>query len=285
MVLKWRVAALAVGKVLLVLATIVGAVQLFRLLLLPNIQSVFHLDEAATSVVRRIGILLVVLLAYWAAIRLIEKRAIVELRFAPGGIVLGALAGAALISLTTLSLFAAGIYEVTAARGLHSGLLGAAGLIVVAAMLEEVGFRGVLFRMLENTWGTLPALCVESLLFAAQHLANVEGAGLVASLTTMIAVTLIGAFWTLVFVHTRNLWIVGANHAGWNFAILLTGLPLSGLEDWRGLAPFESRYNGPDWITGGAFGPETSALSIGVLVVCLAVLFHEARKRRRTIEV
>jgi membrane protease YdiL (CAAX protease family) len=283
--LKGRVAALAVGKILLVLATIVGVVQLFRLLLLPNIQSVFHLDEAATSVVRRIGILLVVLLAYWAAIRLIEKRAIVELRFAPSGIVLGALAGAALISLTTLSLFAAGIYEVTAARGLHNGLLDAAGLILVAAMLEEVGFRGVLFRMLENTWGTLPALCVESLLFAAQHLANVEGAGLVASLTTMIAVTLTGAFWTLVFVHTRNLWIVGANHAAWNFAILLTGLPLSGLEDWRGLAPFESRYNGPDWITGGAFGPETSALSIGVLVVCLAVLFHEARKRKRTIEV
>lgn len=285
MVLKWRVAALVVGKTLLVLATIVGAVQLFRLLLLPNIQSVFHLDEAATSVVRRIGILLVVLLTYWAAIRLIEKRAIVELRFAPSGIVLGALAGAALISLTTLSLFAAGIYEVTAVRGLHNGLLGVAGLILVAAMLEEVGFRGVLFRMLENTWGTLPALCVESLLFAAQHLANVEGASLVASLTTMIAATLTGAFWTLVFVHTRNLWIVGANHAAWNFAIILTGLPLSGLEDWRGLAPFESRYNGPDWITGGAFGPETSALAIGVLVVCLPVLFHQARKRKRTIEV
>ena len=282
---KWRIAALAIGKLLLVLAAIVVAMHSFRLLLLPQIQSVFHLDDVATSAVRRTGILLVVILAYWAVVRLIEKRAIVELRLAPLGVVLGALSGAALISITTLSLFAAGIYEVTAVRGLQSGLLDAAGLILVAAMLEEVAFRGVLFRMLENTWGTIPALWLSSLLFGLQHLANVEGANLVASVTTGLSVMLIGAFWALIFVHTRNLWIVGANHAAWNFAIMLTGLPLSGLEDWRKLAPFESRYNGPDWLTGGAFGPETSALTISLMIVCLAVLFRAARKRKRTIEV
>lgn len=280
---KWRVAALAIGKMLLVLATFIGAVQAFRLLLLPEIQSAFDLDATSTSAVRRAGILMVAVLAYWAANRLIEKRAIVELRFAPTGIVLGALSGAALISVTTLSLFAAGIYEVTAVRGPQSGLIGVAGLILVAAMLEEIAYRGVLFRMLESVWGTWPALWLQSLIFGLHHLANVDGADLVATLTTAIAGTLIGAFWTLVFVHTRNLWIVGANHAAWNFAIVLTGLPLSGLEDWRGLAPFESRYNGPDWLTGGAFGPETSALTIGVIAVCLAVLIYEARKRKRTI--
>jgi uncharacterized protein len=270
---------------LFVLATIIGAMQSFRLLLLPQIQSAFDLGEVDTSAVRRVGILLVVILAYWAVVRLIEKRAIVELRFAPRGIVLGALSGAALISVATLSLFAAGIYEVTAVRGLQSGLLGVASVILIAAILEEVMFRGVLFRMLENIWGTLPALWIQSLLFALPHLGNVEGAGLVASLTTVISVMLTGAFWALVFVHTRNLWIVGVNHAAWNFTIMLTGLPLSGLEDWRGLAPFESHYKGPDWLTGGAFGPETSALTMGLLVICVAVLFHEARKRTRTIEV
>lgn len=282
---KWRIAALATGKLLLVLAAIVVAMHSFRLLLLPQIQSVFHLDDAATSAVRRSGILLVVILAYWAVVRLIEKRAIVELRLAPLGVVLGALSGAALISITTLSLFAAGIYEVTAVRGLQSGLLDAAGLIVIAAMLEEVAFRGVLFRMLEGAWGTGPALWLSSLLFSLQHMANVEGAGLVALLTTFFSATLIGAFWTLVFVLTRNLWVVGANHAVWNYSIMLTGLPLSGLEDWRGVAPFESRYNGPDWLTGGAFGPEDSALTIGLMIACLAVLFREARKRKRIIDV
>jgi uncharacterized protein len=283
--LKLRGAALAIGKMLLVAATIICAVHLFRLLLLPQIQSAFHLDDPSTSAVRRIGILVVAILAYWATNRLIEKRAIVELRFVPRGIVLGAITGAAVISITTLSLFATGIYQVTEVRGLQSGLLGVAGLILVAAMLEEIAFRGVLFRVLENTWGTVPALWLSSLLFALQHMVNVDGANLVDSLTTMTSVTVIGAFWALVYVHTRNLWIVGANHAAWNFAIALTGLPLSGLDDWRKLAPFESRYNGPDWLTGGAFGPENSALTIGVIVVCLAVLIYVARKRGRTIEV
>jgi hypothetical protein len=280
---KWRAAALAVGKMLLVLAAIIGAVQAFRLLLLPQIQSGFQLDEASTSAVRRTGILLAVLLAYWIATRLLERRAIDELRFTPAGIALGALSGAALISVTTLSLFAAGIYEVTAVRGLQSGLLGVAGLILVAAMLEEVAYRGVLFRMLEDTLGTWPALWLQSLVFSLHHLGNVEDADLVATLTTAVSGTLIGAFWTLVFVHTRNLWIVGVHHAAWNFAIVLTGLPLSGLEDWRALAPFESQYNGPDWLTGGAFGPETSVLTIGVSVVCLAALAYEARRRKRII--
>lgn len=282
---KWRVTALAIGKMLLVLAAIIGAMHAFRLLLLPQIQSAFHLDEAGTSAVRRVGILLVVILAYWMVVRLIEKRAIVELRLAPIGVLLGALSGAALISIAMLPLYATGIYEVTAFRGLQSELLGAAGLIVVAAMLEEVAFRGVMFRMLESAWGTVPALWLSSLLFSLQHLGNVEDASLVATLTTLISGVLIGAFWALVFVLTRNLWVVGANHAAWNYSILLTGLPLSGQEDWREIAPFESGYNGPDWLTGGAFGPETSALTMGLIVVCLVVLFHEARKRNRTLEV
>lgn len=281
---KWRVWALAIGKTLLVLAAIIGAMHAFRLLLLPQIQSVFHLDDVAASAVRRSGILLVVIMAYWTVVRLIEKRAIAELRLTPIGALLGAFSGAALISIAMLPFYATGIYEVTAVRGLQSGLLDAAGLIVVAAMLEEVAFRGVLFRMLESARGTVPALWLSSLLFSLQHMDNVEGAGLVALLTTFISATLIGAFWTLVFVLTRNLWVVGANHAAWNYSIMLTGLPLSGLDDWRGLAPFESRYNGPDWLTGGAFGPETSVLTMGLIVVCLVVLFHEARKRKRTFE-
>jgi hypothetical protein len=126
---------------------------------------------------------------------------------------------------------------------------------------------------------------LSSLLFSLQHLGNVEDASLVATLTTLISGVLIGAFWALVFVLTRNLWVVGANHAAWNYSIMLTGLPLSGLENWREIAPLESGYNGPDWLTGGAFGPEDSALTIGLMIVCLVVLFHEARKRKRTLEV
>jgi uncharacterized protein len=279
---NWGVAAQAVVRLVLAFAGILASVQLFRLLLLPEIQSAFQLDESATSLLRRSGILLFALGAYWAYVRLVEKRAVDELRVAPSGMALGAVSGALLISITTLSLFALGTYEVTTVRGLQGGLLSVAGVILVAAVLEEVAFRGVLFRILESAAGTVPALWLQALLFAVQHLANVEGADLAQTVTTVVSVTLIGAFWALVFVYSRNLWVVGANHAAWNFAIFLTGLPLSGIEDWRALAPFESRYNGPPWLTGGMFGPENSIITIVVITLSMVVLYYLAKRQFHT---
>jgi membrane protease YdiL (CAAX protease family) len=282
---SWRVVVQVGVRLVLAFAAILGAVELFRLLLLPEIQSAFLLDDSATSLLRRAGILLFALAAYWAYVRLIEKRRVDELRFVPAGIALGAVSGALLISITTLSLFALGIYEVTTVRGLQSGLLGVAGLIFVAAVLEEVVFRGVLFRILETAAGTVHALWLQALIFAVVHLANVEGASLAETVTTLVAGTLIGALWTMVFVYSRNLWVASANHAAWNFAIILTGLPLSGIEEWRALAPFESRYNGPVWLTGGMFGPEDSIVTIAVGTLSLAVLFYLAKRQFRAAEV
>lgn len=277
-----RVAATAIGKLLLLSAAIIGSVQVFRLLLLPEIQSAFQLGDTLTSAVRRAGILLCAVLAYWGIVRLTEKRAVDELRVVPGAIALGAMTGAALISIATLSLFATGIYQVTGMRGFQAELASVAGLIFVAAVLEEITYRCVLFRLLEEAWGTVPALWLQSLIFSVMHLANIEGADPVAAVTTVISGTLIGAYWTLVFVHSRNLWVVGANHAAWNFSIILTGLPLSGLEDWRSLAPVESRYNGPDWLTGGVFGPEDSIITIGVMSITIVLLIAAAHKSNRT---
>ena len=54
---------------------------------------------------------------------------------------------------------------------------------------------------------------------------------------------------------TRNLWTCVVHHAAWNFTILLSGVPLSGIDDWRALTPLHSRLAGPDWLTGGTLPP------------------------------
>ena len=97
--------------------------------------------------------------------------------------------------------------------------------------------------------------------------------------TMLIAVTLAGLLWAAVFVLTRNLWAAAANHAAWNFTILLAGVPLSGIEDWRKLAPLESRFAGPDWLTGGMFGPESSLLVVASTTVAVVLLLRAARRR------
>lgn len=279
-----RLAIKVLLKLLLAFAALIGAVQFFRFLFLPGLQSIFHPGDSVTSLLRRTGIFLFAVLAYWAYVRFFEKRRASELRPAPLAIVLGATSGSLLIAISMLLLFAFGVYETTAYQGMQSGLLGVAGLILIAAFLEEIAYRCILFRILENAWGTIPALCLQSLIFALGHLGNIEGRTSMQEVVTMIvSVTLIGSIWTMVFVHSRNLWVTTANHAAWNFTILLTGLPLSGVEDWRRVAPLFSEYRGPAWLTGGVFGPETSIVTIVIAAVTLAAMLYWAKEKKRLI--
>lgn len=272
----------ALLRLLIAFALLVGLVQLFRLGLLPVLQAEFGLDPAGTSLVRRSGIALCALLAYWAYVRWIERRALDELRPAPRMTALAIVAGVAMVALGVLPLYAFGVYAATEYRGFGGALAGIAGVIVVAALMEEIVYRGLLFRILEQACGTLPALWLQSLLFALMHIANVEGeADPVAQATTVLSVVLLGALWTLLFVHSRNLWVVAAHHAAWNYTILLTGLPLSGLGDWREAAPLASVAQGPDWLTGGAFGPENAILTMLLVAAAVAVLLRLARRRGR----
>lgn len=274
-----RVYAQPFMRILLALIAVIGAVAVFRTFVVPEVQDAFRITETEASFLRRGGILLVALAAYWLYVGLIERRAATEIRPTPVGILLGLVSGAALISITTLSLFATGTYELVSVPGASTALFGVAAVILVAAMLEEIVFRGILFRILEGAWGTVPALWLQSLIFAVVHLSNIEGADALTAVTMVTCGTLIGALWTMIFVHTRNLWIVGTHHAAWNFSILLTGLPLSGLNDWRADAPFQSRYSGPDWLTGGIFGPEDSVITLIVVAIALSALLYSARRQ------
>lgn len=269
---------------LMAFAIFLAAVHGFRLFLLPVFQHVFHFGDAATSLVRRVGIFVIAVMAYWSYVRFVEKRRVLELRLKPLGIAIGGVSGAGLILLSMLVLFASGVYATTAWRGLHESLWGIAGVIMIAATLEEIVFRGILFRILETGWGTIPALWVQSLIFALMHIDNVAGRASTAEVvTTMVSCVLTGARWTLVFVHTRNLWVAAVNHAAWNFTILLSGLPLSGLEDWRAQVPFAGAYHGPTWLTGGIFGPENSVLTLTLLAASVAGMLHWAMTRNRLI--
>jgi membrane protease YdiL (CAAX protease family) len=216
---------------------------------------------------------------YWAFVHWHEKREATELHLRPIQLLLGGVSGAALVALPMAVLFALGIYERVLFRGASSALLGVATLIGIAAILEELVYRCLLFRLLERAWGTQLALVVQAVVFALQHLENVAQGGISDAVTTLISVTLVGMLWGAVFVLARNLWVVAANHAAWNFTILLAGLPLSGIEDWRKLAPLESRFAGPDWLTGGMFGPESSLLVMASTTVAVVLLLRAGRRR------
>ena len=273
-----RVTSRTLGSLLLGGISVLGSIFLFRQGLLPLIDTAFRPAPEWLSAIRRAGILAAAIAGYWAYTQWYEKREASELRLRPIRLMLGGASGAVLVAIPIAMLFALGAYELVLFRNSSPALLSAAVLIGIAATLEELIYRCLLFRVLERAWGTGVALAVQSVIFALVHLENVEhgGAGVLA--TMLVSVTLLGLLWAGVFILTRNLWAVAANHAAWNFTILLSGVPLSGIEDWRDLAPLETRYAGPDWLTGGMFGPESSLLVIMSLTVAVVLLLGMARR-------
>lgn len=259
--------ALALGMIALAFGAI-------RFALVPALTGLFGLaaDSLAAAFLRRGGAALGILLAYWAFVTFRERRVATELSPAPRAIGGGILTGGAMIAPTILVLFATGAYQATW-RGWQDALPGDAVVILIAAMLEEVVFRGILFRQLERALGTTAAIVSTALVFAVVHLSNLgDGSGVSAFVTTFVSVAMIGGFWTVLFARTRNLWFVTFHHAAWNFTIVLSGAPLSGLGEWLAAAPLLTVDRGPAWLTGGAFGPENSLLTILIVAAVVAAL-------------
>jgi uncharacterized protein len=174
---------------------------------------------------------------------------------------LGALFGGGLFSIVVLELALAGLYRVV---GVHAtwDLAIAALLLVADAFFEELLFRGVLFRLLEEWSGTWIALVFSALLFGLAHSAN-PGATLISSLAIALEA---GVLLAAAYVVTRNLWLPIGLHFAWNFFEgPIYGTQVSGHVFLTSL--LAAHVSGPPLLTGGSFGPEAG---LAAIVTCLA---------------
>jgi uncharacterized protein len=142
-------------------------------------------------------------------------------------------------------------------------------ILAVAALVEEVAFRGYPFRRLIEAIGPVMATITMSVLFGLLHALNPE-ATLVSVLVTMLA----GVFLSLAWLRTHGLWLPWGLHFAWNASMgVLFGLPVSGITRFSSV--IETRAIGPVWVTGGSYGPEgglVSALAILVGIVFVVLL-------------
>jgi membrane protease YdiL (CAAX protease family) len=200
---------------------------------------------------------------YRLLVRWIERRAVVELSRKPGAALgfLGFANGTLLFCGVISLLWVIGAAQL-AGFGDTTHLVGSFAAAMMAAVGEELLFRGVLFRILEQAAGTLTALLVSALLFGLAHIIN-PNATLFSSLAIAIEA---GLLLGLAFVVTRNLWFPIGIHLAWNFTQGgIFGASVSGFAS-HGLV--KTAFLGPDSLTGGAFGPEASVVS---LALCLAL--------------
>ncbi len=218
------------------------------------------------------------LATYILACRLIERRIPTELaakRALPEagvGVVLGFMLFAAVMAV----LLAAGVYH-PAGWGTTSGLVTGLFFAVLAGIMEEILFRGLLFRLSSKIVGTWGALIFTSGLFGVAHMLN-PGATIRSSVAIALeAGILLGA----AYAATQRLWLPIGLHAGWNFTEgSLFGMTLSGNN--MGVGLLRGSLSGPAVLTGGAFGPEASIVAVMVcLVAALYFLWRIVKLRRR----
>jgi len=127
-------------------------------------------------------------------------------------------------------------------------------VLLAAAAVEELMFRGFPLQVLCEGIGKWPGVLVISGLFGLVHMNN-PNASLLGTVNTVMA----GILLSLAYVRTRSLWLPYAIHAGWNVGVgYILGLPLSGI-DLASL--WTTGVAGSDTILGGAYGPEGGLLT------------------------
>jgi membrane protease YdiL (CAAX protease family) len=216
------------------------------------------------------------LLAYWVLVRWVERRPARELATpAPlRDVAVGVLAGCAYISSVVAVLWLLGAYAVIDTR---SDIQFAGGLLIAgigAGVSEEILFRGVLFRIVEEGLGTWAALLASALVFGFAHINN-PGATVWSSVAIAIEA---GLLLGLVYQVTRSLPTCMALHASWNFTQgNVYGSAVSGMtskNSW--LVP---RVTGPEWLTGGPFGLEASVVAAAIGALAAGLLMTHAMRR------
>lgn len=211
---------------------------------------------------------------YAVFVRVVERRAPAEVALEGAAMELGAglALGLAMVTLIVGVLWFLGCYRVTGVNGSQS-IAYIFSLVGSGIVIEEVVARGLVLRIVEEHFGTVVALVVSSALFGVLHHAN-PGATMFSSMAVAVEGGLmLGAAYML----TRRLWLAVGLHVAWNFAQAgLFGTPVSGFA-FPGV--LRARLEGPEWLTGGAFGLESSVLSFTLaLVVCAAMMTAAAQR-------
>lgn len=144
-------------------------------------------------------------------------------------------------------------------------------LILFSAIGEEVLFRGFPLQRLHETFGPIPAVLATSLVFGWMHSDNLSFTWLAFTNTVLW-----GAVFACAWLKSGDLWLPIGLHTGWNWALPLLGVELSGFT--LEITGHRLVGEGTLW-DGGAYGPEAGILTTLVAPVLLFLLWRAPIRR------
>ena len=152
-------------------------------------------------------------------------------------------------------------------------------MAIASSIIEEIIFRGILFRIIEEKLGTYISLIISALIFGLIHISN-PNSSLMAGLGLSIQA---GLLLGLAYVLTRNLWFPIMIHFAWNFTqSAIYGASVSGSKMSKTL--ITSEITGNELFTGGQFGPEGSIQATIFCLIATIVMLYLSRKKGRILK-
>lgn len=214
---------------------------------------------------------IVLLTAYYFLFRLYDKRKITELstkyllKEMFGGFFFGFLT----ISLSIFILYLLGYYQAISISTAHYSIKFFT-VLLFAALVEDLFHRGLIVRVCENWLGTTPTIVI-AMLVELQHVYNPHS-----NLFSIFLYLIWGFTMGMMFIYTKRIWLPFFFHLGWNFSQPFYGSNLTGLNDMGSI--IQSKFNGPELLTGGVVGIEGSIFTATFLLI-IGIVFYYLAKR------
>jgi membrane protease YdiL (CAAX protease family) len=179
--------------------------------------------------------------------------------------------GIAVVCVLLLSLFGGIAVSVSMQASSWGWLAADAAFFALAAMAEEIAFRGYGFQRFVHAVGPLGA----SLGFAAYY-AIVQSQVPGSNRASMLVSVALGLLLSAAYLRTQALWLSWGLNFGWKASrALLFGLAVSGVNSHSPVV--QGNPMGPFWVTGGGFGLEGSWVTFLILLAALPVVFRVTR--------
>jgi membrane protease YdiL (CAAX protease family) len=208
------------------------------------------------------------LFVYVSLVYLVERRPVSELALPRKGreLGIGVLLGFGLYTTCVLIAMALGLYRIEGFNGWQA-LLPSLWVTPLAPVFEELLFRGVVFRILEEVLGGWLALVLSSVAFGLVHSGN---PGETFAGVAAIAIVF-GPMLAAPYMLTRRLWLGIGLHGAWNFTM---GLIFSGAVSGNGTPNglFKTTFQGSELLTGGNAGMEGSLIAILVATIATVLM-------------
>lgn len=163
-------------------------------------------------------------------------------------------------------------------------LLLAAGFVIQSSV-EEIFFRGWMLSRMTERYGFMVGIFSNAVLFTLMH-AGVGGGEqfILTEFALFFVMTMaFSIFLSLLVVRQGSVWGACAWHAAWNWSFITWfGLPTTGIA--LNIKPLfvdlQIAEGASDWLTGGAIGPENSAVTALFLVLGCLLLARGLKLRK-----